>query len=127
MKPKLISAITYLSPKRDKPIIEWLAKQENKAEAIREALWAFIQTPSADSSTRQSAVSVAQATIDPEAIHQAVNQALAEYFDLSVIRQVVEAGVGNALTGLNVKGVSQTAAEDGDNWLDELNDNLMID
>lgn len=44
----------------------------------------------------------AQAIIDPATIYQAIDAALSERLDLTIIRQVVEAAVSQALTGLEL-------------------------
>lgn len=96
MSQKLVSLQIYLNAERDEVILAWLAGQKNKSMAVREILLNYIQALSSDDKPDQSPP---QATIDPETIHQAINTALAERFDLNMIRQVVEAAISETGAG----------------------------
>lgn len=106
MSQKLVSLQIYLNAERDEVILAWLAEQKNKSAAVREILLTYIQSLSGDSCVSQARTS---ATIDSETIHQAINTALAEQFDLNMIRQVVEAAI--SMTGPSAP-ISQTDEEE---------------
>ncbi len=124
MSKKFISIPIYFNPERDAALLTWLAGQKNKAAAVREALWAYIQAE-ANHPAVPSQVP-AQAIIDPVTIYQAIDAALAERLDLTVIRQVVEAAVSQSLAGLPFAQAYEVEDE-ADTILSVLDDHLVME
>ena len=123
---KLIPVMCYLKPGEDDHLINWLTKQKGKSKSkiMRRALEDYWQRKASNGNGSQ----VAQATINPEAIYEAVDQALANRLDLVSIRQVVEAGVSNALANLPLTAVATQngdQAENEENWLEDFDDFII--
>jgi hypothetical protein len=123
MSQKYVPMHIYLNPERDEAILTWLAGQKNRSAAVREALSVYLQTEKSNPATSQITT---QAVIDPATIYQAIDAALAERLDLGVIRQVVEAAVGQALAGLELSQVSEREDET-DSILSLLESNLVLE
>ncbi len=115
---KLIAERVYLNPERDADLLAWLSQQKSKSAAIRQALWAYLEHQNNAPPVNAAGV---QAIIDPDTIYRAIDEALAERLDLTLIHQVVEAAVSNALAP-----PAETDHE-ADTILDTLDSQLVVD
>lgn len=123
MSQKFVPLHVYFNPERDTANLRWLEQQQSKSAAVREALRAYLQWQADDVASSEVTV---LATVDADTIYQAVDEALAERLDLTAIRQVVEAAVGNALAGLTLTQVSEVEDE-ADDILSGLGSNRVIE
>lgn len=124
MSQKYVPMHIYFNPERDEAILTWLAGQKNRSAAVREALSAYLQIETSHPATPSQVP--AQAIIDPATIYQAIDAALAERLDLSIIRQVVEAAVSQSLAGLPFAQAYEVEDE-ADTILSVLDDHLVME
>lgn len=110
----------YLNPERDTAILAWLEGQKNKSAAVREALEVYLQTGNV------SRVGMTQATLDPTALYQTLDQALKEHLDWGYLRQIVEVAVRHAMAGLPPVPTSM-AEEESDDLLCSLDSSLEVE
>ncbi len=111
---------------RDKDLIKWLEALDDlpygaKSQAIKEALRRGIDN--------RTTSAPANATLDADAVREAVTNAIAQSLDLAEIRRVVEAAVASALAAIRVNVVEETTGEDDDgseDFLDTLGDELLL-
>ena len=121
MAKKLFRYNLYLKWPRDREIIDWLDAQESASRAIRERLLRTFE----DTPVEQPGGVVA---IDATAVQEAVVRALdARRLTLPGVRQVVEAALREALSGLAVAGETPDADEvSTDDWMSNL-DEMILD
>ncbi len=109
---------------QDDDLLEWLDSLDpriNRGEAIKEALRRGIDN--------RTTSAPANATLDADAVREAVTNAIAQSLDLAEIRRVVEAAVTSALAAIRVNVVEETTGEDDDeseDFLDTLGDELLL-
>ena len=111
----------YLNRDRDGEAIAWLDTQKNISATVREALLFYLAHQPGNETPASTT------PINSAAVYQAIDQALTERFDLSAIRQVVEAGVSNALSGLSLSAARTSPVDEEEDWLDEFDNTLLID
>ena len=123
-KKNLYPIVGYLKRDEDEALIKWLIDQPGKSKIVRIALEDYWHKHT----NGQNLSKNMQASINPEAIYEAVDQALANRLDLGSIRQVVEAGVSNALANLPINTLAvqngqQTETEE--NWQEDFEDFII--
>lgn len=119
-----IPVIAYLNPERDAKILAWLKARPNRSAAVRDVLAAHVQAPPGIIS---EAVKL-EATINTQTIHQAIVEALTEHFDLTIIRQMIEAAISSVLgRAILAQSTQLVQDEESDAVLDDLDGNLIWD
>ena len=129
MAGKLVRKVCFLHEERDARLLAWLTAQTNESATIRHVLSAYLE----GQPTCGLPVGVAPVTLNPQVIHEAVTEALAETLDLAAFRRIVEAAVQSVLANQPGwrAGSAMTPTEPGeadelDAALDDLDRNLVI-
>jgi hypothetical protein len=102
----------YLSLEEDQALVAYLDRQHNVSAAIRRLLKAGFRCEQAASN------SAAVEPVEVETITQAIERALSAQLSPALFRQIVEAGVSDALSGLQLPAVTETATDELDDGLD---------
>jgi len=124
-KRRLWQCTIYLDPDEDQALITWLQSRRNQSAAGRDLLLDGFRVLSDRGGER------GQAGLDPATIVQAIEQALTERLNPALFRQIVEAGVRDALGDLSLTPAQpdsfdeRAAGEPA--WLASLSDDVLID